>query len=192
MTKHKKAAVDQIPTEEVSVDVPSPPTEPSAVPEPVVPPAPSDVELRQRLEEAEQRARDLFMRLQYTQADLENVRKRAERDVVDAVRFADERLLGSLLPVLDEFDAAAASVDLAATGMGMVRDHLVKLLREAGLEEVPTDGGVDPYLHEAVGRVNDPTRSDGSITEVVQKGYRLNFKLLRPAKVIVVRKEGES
>ena len=201
MTKRKKSEADGMAPQEVSAQVSTTPSQPSAVaPDAAVSTAPSVEELQRGLEElqrgledVELRNRDLFTRLQYAQADLENVRKRAEREIVDAVRFANERLLGSLLPVIDQFDAAAASVEAAsATGLGMVRDHLLKVLREAGLEEVPTDGAFDPYVHEAVGRVNDAALPEGSIVEVVQKGYRFNFRLLRPAKVIVVRKEGET
>ena len=98
-----------------------------------------------------------------------------------------------LLPVLDEFDAAVAASDGdAAKGLAMIRDNVLQVLRSAGLEEVATTGTFDPYLHEAVGHANDDTAAEGTIKEVVQKGYRFDFKLLRPAKVIVVRKGGES
>ena len=166
---------------------------PTGGPEPTAPSEPSIDELLRRLEDAGRRGEDLLTKLLYAQAEVENVRKRAERDVDEAVQFANERLLASLLSVLDEFDAAAAAVEAgAAKGVAMVRDHVVTILREAGLEEVPTDRMFDPYLHEAVGRVDDEALEDGLITEIVQKGYRLNLKLLRPAKVIVVRKGGET
>ena len=189
MTKRKKSEAGEVTSPEVSAEVSSAASDSGAV---VQEAAASTEEMQRLLDESEQRSRDLFARLQYAQADLENVRKRAEREIVDAVRFANEGLLGSLLPVLDEFDAAAASVDAgSATGIGMVRDHLLKVLREAGLEEVPTDVPFDPYLHEAEGRVNDAALPEGTIADIVQKGYRFNFKLLRPSKVIVVRQEGE-
>ncbi len=193
MTKRKKSEADEMAPQEVSAEAPDAPSELGAIaPEAAASTAPSAEELQRRLEDAEQLSGEMLTRLQYAQADLENVRKRAEREVVEAVRFANERLLASLLPILDEFDAAAATAEPAvATGLGMVQDHLAKVLRETGLEEVPIDGGFDPYLHEAVGRVNDSALADGSIAEIVQKGYRFNFKLLRPAKVIVVRKDGE-
>jgi len=191
MTKRKKSEVGGVAAPEVSEAV-SAAASSGEVPE-AVPTIPSVEDVHRQLEAAESRNRELFARLQYAQADVENVRKRAEREVVEAVRFANELLLGSLLPVLDEFDAAAGAVDAAsATGIGMVRDHLFKVLAEAGLEPVPTDVPFDPYLHEAVGRANDAALPEGSIVEVVQKGYRFHFKLLRPAKVIVVRKGGET
>ena len=193
MTKRKKDSdVAEVSPAEVAADVPTPAAELAAPPEPATP-ASSVEALHRQLEDAERRDQELLTKLQYAQADLENVRKRAEREVVDAVRFANERLLASLLPVLDEFDAAMATAEAgAAKGLEMVRDDLFKVLREAGLDGVPTAGTFDPYLHEAVGRLNDEALPEGSIKEVVQKGYRFNFKLLRPAKVIVVRKGGET
>ncbi len=167
------------------------PSENAAKPEPS-PEAPSLEDLERRLEEAERRAQELLTKLQYAQADAENARKRADRDVAEAFRFANERLVASLLSVLDTFDAALASLDPAtAKGVEMVYQQLVKALQDAGLEEVPVTGRFDPYLHEAVGRVDDPALEDGAIKEVVQKGYRFQFRLLRPAKVIVERKGGE-
>ena len=76
----------------------------------------------------------LLTKLKYLQAEFENYRKRAERDAETFVRFAHEALLASLLPVLDEMDAAVAAMkDESAKGVRMVRDNLVKTLREAGL-----------------------------------------------------------
>lgn len=163
-----------------------------------VPPAPAEAkpdavaELRARLEETERRAQDLFTKLQYAQAGAENARKRAEREIGEVARYANERIVLALLPVLDAFDAAVGSADPEARkGIAMVRDALAKVLREAGVEEVPTTGTFDPYVHEAVDRVSDEALEDGAIKDVVQKGYRLDMRLLRPAKVIVVRKGGE-
>jgi len=136
---------------------------------------------------------DLLTKLKYLQAEFENYRKRAARDAESVVKFAHEALLSRLLPILDELDAAVGSLaGDAGNGVRMVRDNLMKALREAGLEEIPAQGAsFDPYTMDAVDRVADPTLKDGVVKEVVRKGYRLHDRILRPAHVVVVRNRGE-
>lgn len=137
---------------------------------------------------------ELLTKLTYVQAEFENYRKRAERDAEAVVKFAHEVLLSRLLPVVDEVDAAAATLDgTAGEGVRMVRDNLVKALREAGLQEIPAQGlPFDPYVMDCVQQVPDSGSKDGIVKEVVQKGYRLHDRILRPAHVIVVKNGGES
>ena len=136
----------------------------------------------------------LLTKLKYLQAEFENYRKRAERDAETFVRFAHETLLASLLPVLDEMDAAVAAMkDESAKGVRMVRDNLVKTLREAGLQEIPALGlPFDPYLMDAIQQVTEKDSKDGFVKEVLRKGYRLHDRILRPAQVIVVRNQGDT
>lgn len=146
-----------------------------------------------RVADAESRAEDLHDRLLYAKADLENTQKRSEREREQVVRLANEVLLAGLLPVLDEFDLALGNLpEVSSEGIRMVAENLRRALREAGLEEIPSEGRpFDPYLHEAVERVPDDDVSDGTIKEVVRKGYRYNHKVLRPAQVIVAAKRGD-
>jgi molecular chaperone GrpE len=144
--------------------------------------------------ETSDRAEELLTKLKYLQAEFENYRKRVERDAQTIVKFAHEGLLLRLLPVLDELDAAVRSLD-GETGKGvrMVRDNLMKALREAGLQEVPALGQpFDPYLMDAVQQVSDKDSKEGIVKEVLQKGYRLHERVLRPAQVIVVRNQGDA
>jgi molecular chaperone GrpE len=157
------------------------------------PPAPDAARLQRELEEARKRSEDLLARLQYLQAEVENTRKRADREVEQAVRRANEALVARLLPVLDDLDAAVASAKgRAGKGLALLRENVLKALREFGLEEIPAAGvPFDPYVHECVQQVNDEALPDGQVKAVVRKGYMFQKKVLRPAQVIVTKKERE-
>lgn len=160
------------------------------------PPTPEAVDVAQlerELADARKRGEELYARLQYLQADFENYRKRTEREMEIVVRDASEGLTSRLLPILDDLDAAAASVrGKAGKGLAMLRENLLKALHEFGLEEIPAKGAAfDPYLHECVQQVNDPQAADGTVKDVVRKGYRFQMKVLRPAQVVVVKKEDQ-
>jgi molecular chaperone GrpE len=137
---------------------------------------------------------ELLPRLKYLQADFENYRKRVAREAETLTKFAYEDLLLRLLPVLDEFDAALTHLEgRAAEGIAMVRDDLLKSLRDVGLEEIHAEGqAFDPYLHDCVERVPDPHLKDDVVKEVVLKGYRLRDRILRPAQVVVVKNQGDT
>lgn len=144
------------------------------------------------LEAERKKSDELLSRLKYVQADLENYRKRVARETEAVVKLANEALLVRLMPVLDDFDAALAHLQGdASKGVQMVHDNLLKALAAAGLEEIPADGAAfDPYVHDCIQQVPDPALQDGTVKEVVRKGYRLPDRILRPAQVIVV-KNGE-
>ena len=98
----------------------------------------------------------------------------------------------AILPVLDDLDKAVEMVGEADTGLAMLRTKLLKILEESGLVAIPAKGeNFDPFLHDAVEYVSDSNLEDGTIREVVRKGYRCNMKVLRPSLVVVVKKEGE-
>ena len=147
--------------------------------------------LQASLAAAESRAlesRDLYMR---ALAELENVRKRASRDIEQAHKFALERVAHDLIGVKDSLElglASAASADTLREGTQATLQLLSKALEKAGLVEiVPLGEQFNPQLHEAM--VMQPSREHvpNSIVQVVQKGYQLNGRLLRPARVIVAR-----
>ena len=135
---------------------------------------------------------DLLMRLKYLQAEFENYQKRALRERQDIIANAQEGLLTSLLPVLDDFDKAMETLGGNDAGFELLRTKLIKVLKESGLREIPAKGEkFDPFLHDAAEFVNDGSMEDGTIREVVRKGYRCNLKVIRPSLVIVVKNEGE-
>ena len=143
------------------------------------------------------KAKEHWERLLRTAADFENFRKRATREKQDAVKFANESLIASLLPVLDNFEAAMAAtaaadgkgVESLQTGIAMVHQQLKKTLAEAGLEDLDASGQVfDPNLHEAVSQQETDEVPEGYVLQQLRKGYKLRDRLLRPASVIVAKK----
>jgi molecular chaperone GrpE len=138
---------------------------------------------------------DYLDRLQRLKAEFDNYRKRAARDQESFVERATERLVKELLPVLDDLERAleaAARHEEAKLeeGVALVHRALRDKLAKEGLVEIETDGAFDPHVHEAL--LSQPSEADeGSVIEVVQKGYRLGDRVLRPARVVVAApKEG--
>jgi molecular chaperone GrpE len=128
--------------------------------------------------------------LQRVQADFENYRKRAAREQERLVAHAHERLVRELLPVLDDLERAleAAERHEEATlveGVRLVEQALRSALVKEGLAEIPTRGQFDPHVHEALLTQPSEQAEPGSVLEVVQRGYRLGDKVVRPARVIV-------
>jgi molecular chaperone GrpE len=153
----------------------------------------NDAELEERLAEVERERDEYLNDLKRVAADFENYRKRVARDQEGLVARAHERLVKELLPVLDDLERAleaAAQHEEAKLeeGVRLVHRELVEALAREGLVEVETDGQFDPHVHEAL--VSQPSeQEDGSVIEVLQKGYRLGDRVLRPARVVVSQGE---
>ena len=132
---------------------------------------------------------ELFDRLQRVAADFDNFRKRAAREQAETVTRANERLVKELLPVLDDLgralEAAAEHEEAKLEeGVRLVHRSLVSLLEREGLASIDTDGRFDPHVHEAL--LSQPSElEEGSVLQVIQPGYRLGDRVLRPARVIV-------
>jgi molecular chaperone GrpE len=125
-------------------------------------------------------------------ADLDNQRKRVARDVEHARRFANEKLLGELLPVFDSLDAglnaAGAEPSPLREGLELTYKQLLKVAADNGLTLLdPTGQTFNPEHHQAISQVDAPGAAPGSVVQVFQKGYLLNDRLLRPALVVVAR-----
>ncbi|MDP4845768.1 MAG: nucleotide exchange factor GrpE [Akkermansiaceae bacterium] len=124
-----------------------------------------------------------------TAAEMDNLRKRTAREREEAIRYANQRLLEELLPVIDNFEMGmmAASQDTSSMiyiGMDMVRKQLNEFLSNQGVEEIPTDGKFDPNLHDAVSQ--EPSdQAEGTILRATRRGFKIRDRLLRPASVIV-------
>ena len=153
----------------------------------------NDAELEERLAEVERERDEYLNDLKRVAADFENYRKRVARDQEGLVARAHERLVKELLPVLDDLERAleaAAQHEEAKLeeGVRLVHRELVEALAREGLVEVETDGQFDPHVHEAL--LSQPSeQEDGSVIEVLQKGYRLGDRVLRPARVVVSQGE---
>jgi len=139
--------------------------------------------------EATQRERDQYLdALRRLKAEFENSRKRQERERVRILSMASERLVQELLPVLDNLDRALEAGGDIREGVQATRDQLAEVLAEEGLLPVASDGQpFDPNVHEAVmGQVSEE-HEEGTIIQTFQRGYVLNGKPIRPAKVVVAK-----
>lgn len=128
-------------------------------------------------------------------AELENQRKRMARDLEQARRFANERLLGALLPVFDSLEAGLAAqaddIERLREGMRLTLRQLEKVAQDNGLQVVdPVGEAFDPDRHQAMSAVPSNDHAPDSVVQVYQKGYLLNERLLRPALVVVAKAEG--
>jgi molecular chaperone GrpE len=138
------------------------------------------------------RERDEYLdALQRLKAEFDNYRKRAARDQEQLVARAHERLARELLPVLDDLERALAAAEdheeaQLEEGVRLVHRSLVEALEKEGVAEIETDGRFDPHVHEALLSQPDDEKESGAILDVLQKGYRIGDKVIRPARVIVV------
>jgi molecular chaperone GrpE len=139
--------------------------------------------------EATRRERDQYLdALQRLKAEFENSRKRQERERVRVLSMASERLVQELLPVLDNLDRALEAGGDIREGVQATRDQLAEVLGDEGLLPVASDGQpFDPNVHEAVmGQISDE-HEEGTIIQTFQRGYLLNGKPIRTAKVVVAK-----
>lgn len=152
-------------------------------------------DLEAMLAEAKQEAesqKELALR---TMADMENLKRRTRIDVESAHKFALEKFVNELLPVLDSMemglDAAAkedASAESIREGLDITFKQFLDVLQKFNVERVNPEGEkFDPQLHEAMTMVPSPDHDSQMVMEVFQKGYLLNERLVRPARVIVAQ-----
>ena len=139
--------------------------------------------------EATRRERDQYLdALQRLKAEFENSRKRQERERVRVLSMASERLVQELLPVLDNLDRALEAGGDIREGVQTTRDQLAEVLGDEGLLPVASDGKpFDPNVHEAVMSQISEEHEEGTIIQTFQRGYLLNGKPIRTAKVVVAK-----
>ncbi|EJY57042.1 GrpE protein [Alicyclobacillus hesperidum URH17-3-68] len=134
---------------------------------------------------------ELTQQLLRTRADFDNFRRRTRQEREELTQFATKKLLGDLLPVIDNFDRAMAAFDQVdepqlKTGIEMVHRQLQQLLGQYGVEAMAAEGATfDPALHEAVMQESVEGTEPGVVLQVLQKGYTIHGKVLRPAMVKV-------
>lgn len=132
---------------------------------------------------------DLNTRYMRLMADFQNFRRRTEKEKSDIYAFGNEKLVSDLLPVLDNMEralAAAPEGDKFAEGMELIYKQMVDVLKKNKVEEIEAEGKVfDPNLHNAVMRQAKEGAESDTIITVLQKGYTLNGKVVRPSTVIV-------
>lgn len=175
-----QAPDDSIPPQDAPADA-------GADPSAEVPKEAAELDPWEQLEAEAAKWKEISLR---TAAEMDNLRKRTARDREDAVRYANQRLLEDLLPVIDNFEMGmqAASQDTKSMiyiGMDMVRRQLNDFLAAQGVVEIPTTGAFDPNLHDAVAEEECAKGEEGRILRVTRRGFKLRDRLLRPASVVV-------
>lgn len=148
--------------------------------------------LKTKLAELEASNRELRETVLREKAELENQRRRLHRDLEQARRFANEKLLNDLLPIYDGLERGLATEggDIATIreGLNLTLKELLRIASNNGLVQVdPLDQSLDPERHHAVSMVEAPGKAPGTVVAVLQKGYVLNDRLLRPALVTVAK-----
>src|SRR5919109_1986775 len=138
---------------------------------------------------AEARAEEHLDDLRRLAAEFENYKKRTAREQAALSARATERLVKELLPIVDDLERALEAAEQheeakLEDGVRLVHRELRGTLEKEGLQEIETDGEFDPHVHEAL--LSQPSEEDdGAILEVIQKGYRLGDRVLRPARVVI-------
>jgi molecular chaperone GrpE len=141
-------------------------------------------ELELQLSQAQSLSEERLDLLMHCRADLDNVIKRFAREKEDIVRYASEKLVYKLLPVLDSLDQAAKHDE----GTRVLYAQLLNILSSEGLMPIDAVGKkFDPYQHEALFQVEREEQEEGTVAEEIQKGYLFNSRVIRFSKVAVVK-----
>ena len=151
--------------------------------------------LRAELDELQIQKDELFGKLQRVGADYENFQKRVPKQIADTIAYEKEKIIRTLLPVLDNFEHtlqnahSAESVDVLVKGIQIIYDQMLDTLKSHNVEQIKALGeAFDPVLHQAMMQKTEPDRQEGIVLEEFQKGYKLNGRVIRPSKVIVNKK----
>ena len=156
--------------------------------------------LEEELEKAKEKASENYDQMLRFQAEIENIRKRTLKDIENASRGSIERVIMELLPVLDSFDLGLGlktetieQYKIFKEGQVATLKLITSLLEKLSIEIIdPVEMKYDPELHEVISLQEDGSIEPGYIIHVVQKGYRLRDRLLRPARVIVSAAEQDN
>ncbi len=161
--------------------------------------APEIAELEQQLAEKTQEAQEYYERLLRCAAEIDNLKKRQERERTELTQFANENLLKAMIPVLDnleramdhgrQFDAPEALME----GLELVHQEFLKVLNQFGVAPIDCVGHpFNPAFHHAVMEEEAPEMEDFAVLKELQRGYLLNSRLLRPSMVVVARNTKKS
>lgn len=155
--------------------------------------------LKENLSRAEAERGEYLETLKRVQAESENFRKRMVREQTQVVEFATQNIICELLPLVDNLERAIESaggvkdIEQLKTGVHLIYEQLKSILAQSGLEAIePKEEPFDPQLHEAVLQVESDEHEENTVVDVVQKGYCLKGRVIRPAMVKVTRKSERS
>ena len=153
----------------------------------------SDEHLQQQLAEAEAKAKEHWDQLLRVKAEQENLRRRHEREVENAHKYALERFAQDLLPVIDSLEMGAeaaagegATLEKVREGTELTLKMLLSTIERFGIQAVHPEGEpFNPEYHQAMSMLESPEHAANTVMNVMQKGYTLNERLIRPAMVVV-------
>ena len=153
----------------------------------------SDEHLQQQLAEAEAKAKEHWDQLLRVKAEQENLRRRHEREVENAHKYALERFAQELLPVIDSLEMGAeaaaaegATLEKVREGTELTLKMLLSTMDKFGIKAVHPEGEpFNPEYHQAMSMLESPEHAANTVMNVMQKGYTLNERLIRPAMVVV-------
>ncbi|MGG7073062.1 nucleotide exchange factor GrpE [Campylobacter sp. 9BO] len=141
--------------------------------------------------ELEKQVAELTDKFYRANADFENMRKRVEKEKADVASYANEKFARDLLPVIDAlemgagFEAEDEFAKKIKEGVELSINEFKKALEKHGVSQISTDGEFDPNIHNAIMRVDSEAHESGAIVQVMQKGYLINGRVLRPAMVSI-------
>lgn len=124
-------------------------------------------------------------------AEFDNYKKRTQKDLIESGAMGKAAFIKEMLPVIDEFELALMALDKSedktmAKGIRMLYSNFMDVLKRNGLSEIKCEGTFDPYKHEII-MVRESKEKEGTILDVIKKGYEFSGRLLRPASVIVAK-----
>jgi len=154
--------------------------------------APGDSRRDPRIDDLERQLAEQKDRMLRAMAEADNMRRRAQRDAEDRVRYANESLVRELIPILDNFDRAIASAraaggaDTVLAGVELIQRELLRVLERAGVSRYSAIGQpFDPTRHEAIARVVSVDAAPDTVVSETAPGYALHGRVVRPAMVAV-------
>ena len=157
---------------------------------------PSYQDLQQKLDDAEQKAQQNWDRVVRMQAENDNILRRAERDVTSAHKYALDKFVGELIPIIDSLELCVANVPANADGIvtaviegvQMTLKMFYTAMDKFGIKQVnPVSEPFNPEFEQAISTQESATLKPGTVISVLQKGYTLNSRLIRPALVVVAK-----
>ena len=148
--------------------------------------------LHRLIDDLQKEKDELFGKLQRVSADYANYQKRAPKQIADTICYEKEKIIKTLLPILDNFEhtlvnaETAENVDVLVKGIKIIYDQMLETLKSHGVEQIKALGEkFDPALHEAMMKKPDPEQEENIALEEFQKGYKLNGRVIRPTKAII-------
>ncbi len=149
-------------------------------------------ELSAALEALRKEKDEIFGRLQRVSADYANFQKRVPKQIADALSYEKETFIKSVLPILDNFEltlnnaSTVSNTETLVKGVKIISDQLFDILKSHGVEQITASGQkFDPALHQAVMQMSEPQKENNTVLQELQKGYKLNGRVIRSSRVVV-------